>query len=529
MSLPIMNDTATLAFEFSSIGDIVPVSPLPYLIGIALVTLTTYTWATSNPSLKRLPIVNPPSLFSSFQAKLKFKNSAKTIIKNARKHLPNQSYRMTTDFGEVVMLQSERFQEIRNNPHLSFLGTIAQERICEIPGFEPLANLGVEGELVLTVTSKQMTRSIGQVTEPLAEEIALGLSINLGESTDWYEMQLAPALRDITARMSSRVFLGKELSRSEEWLQVTTNYSVDAFKAGGKLSRYPRNVRPYIGWLVPECKEVRKYYKRARAVIDPVIEERAAVKQAAFAAGQPAPVYNDAIEWFEQEAKQRGQPCDLANFQLMMSVVAIGTTADLLQTTLIDLMQHPETLQAVRDEIAQVLKTEGWKKTSLYSMKLLDSIIKESQRIKPFFSAMRRQVQADITLPDGTLVKKGSRIHIDTHRMVDPTVYENPEEWQGNRFYDLRSQPGKEHLAQLVTTSIDHIGFGHGKHACPGRFFAATELKIALCHLLMKYDWKLAPGTPTSTVHQGFAQRVNPATKVLCRRRASMEIDIDSI
>ncbi|KAJ3578198.1 hypothetical protein NPX13_g2371 [Xylaria arbuscula] len=511
MSLPIMNDTATLAFEFSSIGDIVPVSPLPYLIGIALVTLTTYTWATSNPSLKRLPIVNPPSLFSSFQAKLKFKNSAKTIIKNARKHLPNQPYRMTTDFGEVVMLQSERFQEIRNNPHLSFLGTIAQERICEIPGFEPLANLGVEGELVLTVTSKQMTRSIGQVTEPLAEEIALGLSINLGESTgeqsaisptlqdveliliDWHEMQLAPALRDITARM------------------------------------YPRNARPYIGWLVPECKEVRKYYKRARAVIDPVIEERAAVKQAAFAAGQPAPVYNDAIEWFEQEAKQRGQPCDLANFQLMMSVVAIGTTADLLQTTLIDLMQHPETLQAVRDEIAQVLKTEGWKKTSLYSMKLLDSIIKESQRIKPFFSAMRRQVQADITLPDGTLVKKGSRIHIDTHRMVDPTVYENPEEWQGNRFYDLRSQPGKEHLAQLVTTSIDHIGFGHGKHACPGRFFAATELKIALCHLLMKYDWKLAPGTPTSTVHQGFAQRVNPATKVLCRRRASMEIDIDSI
>ena len=142
---------------------------------------------------------------------------------------------------------------------------------------------------------------------------------------------------------------------------------------------------------------------------------------------------------------------------------------------------------------------------------------------------MRRLVEADITLSDGTLVKKGMRIHIDTHRMVDPEVYENPEEWKGSRFYDLRSQPGKEHLAQLVTTSVDHIGFGHGNHACPGRFFAASELKIALCHLLMKYDWKLSPGTPTNIVQLGFSQRANPATKVLYRRRKSMEIDIDSI
>lgn len=193
-------------------------------------------------------------------------------------------------------------------------------------------------------------------------------------------MPIAPALRDVTARMSSRVFIGKELARSEDWLQVTTMYSVDALTAAGKLTSYPRNIRPYIGWLVPECKEVLNYYKRARALIDPVIEKRTALKRAALAAGQPEPAYNDALEWVTQEAKERGYKCDLANFQLMMSVVAIGTTSDLLQCTLIDLIQHPETLQAARDEIAQVLKAEGWKKTSLYNMKLLDSIIKESQR-----------------------------------------------------------------------------------------------------------------------------------------------------
>lgn len=36
------------------------------------------------------------------------------------------------------------------------------------------------------------------------------------------------------------------------------------------------------------------------------------------------------------------------------------------------------------------------------------------------------------------------------------------------------------------------MGFGFGRHSCPGRFFAANEVKIALCHILLKYDFKLA-------------------------------------
>lgn len=45
----------------------------------------------------------------------------------------------------------------------------------------------------------------------------------------------------------------------------------------------------------------------------------------------------------------------------------------------------------------------------------------------------------------------------------------------------------------LVTTSPDHLALGHGEHACPGRFFAAIEIKILLCHLLLKYEWELSP------------------------------------
>ncbi|KAI1436258.1 cytochrome P450 [Xylaria sp. CBS 124048] len=344
-------------------------------------------------------------------------------------------------------------------------------------------------------------------------------------------MVMMPAIYEITTRMSSRVFLGKVLARDEDWLRIAKGYTIDLQAGNNKLREYPVNWRPYIGRLpiIPECRRVRGYYRRARVRIDSILKQREDMKQTAAAAGQPAPVFNDVLEWITQESKERSLKYDPATFQMVLSIVAISTTTELLQSTMVDLLEHPESLKAVRDEIVEVLRTQGWNKMSLYQMKLLDSVIKETQRRKPVFSAIRRSVDADIRLPDGTVLKKGSRLHIDTHRMMDPAVYENPEEWKADRFLELRSSPGKENMSQLVTTSPDHMGFGHGDHGCPGRFFAATQLKIALCHLLVKYDWELAPGTKTNVTTVGFRQRVNPGTRVLYRKKAVLELDIDSL
>ena len=48
-----------------------------------------------------------------------------------------------------------------------------------------------------------------------------------------------------------------------------------------------------------------------------------------------------------------------------------------------DICKNPEILADVRREMVQVLRDGGWKKTSLFNMKLLDSVIKESLRLKP--------------------------------------------------------------------------------------------------------------------------------------------------
>ena len=40
----------------------------------------------------------------------------------------------------------------------------------------------------------------------------------------------------------------------------------------------------------------------------------------------------------------------------------------------------------------------------------------------------------------------------------------------------------------VVTGGDTFLSFGHGKHSCPGRFFASQEMKLMLAHLLQHYD-----------------------------------------
>jgi cytochrome P450 len=109
--------------------------------------------------------------------------------------------------------------------------------------------------------------------------------------------------------------------------------------------------------------------------------------------------------------------------------------------------------------------------------------------------------------------------------MWDSSVYPDAHKFDGYRFLKIREQAGQEYAAQLVSTSPEHLGFGYGKAACPGRFFAAKELKITLCHILLKYDIKLATGSHPKAFSQGFFYVADPIAKIAVRRRKA-EIDL---
>lgn len=131
-----------------------------------------------------------------------------------------------------------------------------------------------------------------------------------------------------------------------------------------------------------------------------------------------------------------------------------------------------------------------------------------------------------VPLSDGTVIPKGATVVVSGHMMRDEAVYPDAQRFDGYRFYKKRQEAGKEHQHQFVSTSPEHLGFGHGMHACPGRFFAANEIKIFLIHMLLKYDWKFAEQQerPKSIQH-GVEIICNPNVELLFKARQP-EVDL---
>lgn len=113
-------------------------------------------------------------------------------------------------------------------------------------------------------------------------------------------------------------------------------------------------------------------------------------------------------------------------------------------------------------------------------------------------AAFGRKVLKTFTLSNGQTIPAGATIEIPSHAIYqDPQNYPDSETFDGFRFYKLRQQGGAINHArnQFVTTNEQNLGFGYGRHACPGRFFAANEIKMIIARLIMDYDFKNADGS----------------------------------
>jgi cytochrome P450 len=137
---------------------------------------------------------------------------------------------------------------------------------------------------------------------------------------------------------------------------------------------------------------------------------------------------------------------------------------------------------------------------------------------------MTRAVVKDFTFSDGTKVPKGSYVLIPMHAMYqDDSIFPQSSKFDAFRWSRLRDQPGNENRYQFVTTSPTHINFGHGKDACPGRFFASQEIKLLLAHTLLHYDICLEnPGRLPQPNWYDRSRRPNQTARVLFRARQEM-------
>ncbi|KAF4306203.1 Cytochrome P450 [Botryosphaeria dothidea] len=445
----------------------------------------------------------------------KFLGDAVTLLKEGYEKFKTglTMYRITTTDGlETVVLSGKYAAELKALPddYLSFSKAIEKAmagRYCGIGDREvPIA---------VHVIKADLTPSLPRLAPVISEEIDLALERVMPACDDWTPVAVYSAILDIVAQVSARVFVGAPLCRDPHWLQLSKDYTLKAFEASRALKKWKPWVRPFVYRFLPELRELYKVRAEAIKFMTPVSQERQATETKR----------DDFTEWLKQKSSPEFAKdyADQAYVQVQLAMAAIHTTTMSSTHMIYDLIEHPENIQPLRDEIqSAVAETGGYEKDTMAKMKKLDSFMKESQRYNPpGLTTFKRYCLRDITLSDGTFLPKGTVIEIDSaQKYFDPQFFDEPDTFDALRFYNLRAD-GDKNSHQFATSNADYLHWGQGRHSCPGRFFASNEIKTILSKLLLSYDLQPVDkdaGRPKNFVF-GTQINPNPMAKVLFKRR----------
>ncbi|KAK4112271.1 cytochrome P450 [Canariomyces notabilis] len=510
-------------------------------IAVAVLAIALFARFNSTRTPKPdLPVVGVPGS----------KITKKELLEGARKY-PDTPFILPME-PPIVVLPIKIQDEVRNLPESVVSFTKEHQRNF----FAQYTGIGDHRPEMIQAIRIDLTRHIVSTLPDLQDEVRYAFDKEFGECKDWTPFPLYFKVLRIVALLSGRIFVGRPLSREEEWIQASINYTVDCVKARNAIRDYPVWKRRWVTNSLPEIKKITQYRIRGGQMLEPIMKAQLAkdsVREKIYNA-ETGDEEGNFIEWLLKYTPEhlRNDPENLALNQMVckccvqladslvahridylpqVSFAAVHTSSMATTHAILDLVSRPKYIQILREEIAAVRATDGetiddegyvrLKKDSFNKLRKLDSFMKESQRFNPPIYSKFSDIQrthgstnvnsasgtrictSDLALSTGHVLPKGTRIcfpsyavHTDPKTTTyspeyNPPGYTHPEQFDGLRFYKLRNMPGKEQRHQFATAGPESLVFGWGNHTCPGRFFAANEIKIILVELLMNWDIRL--------------------------------------
>ncbi|APA15883.1 hypothetical protein SS1G_09235 [Sclerotinia sclerotiorum 1980 UF-70] len=442
----------------------------------------------------------------------------RSALTTGYKQCPDTPFLLPTAAHPTIILPIKYINEIKSLPpnKISFLEEFRDRYYGHYTAF---AN-NVEGDAVTASVKVDLTQSIARALENMQVETELAFATEMPRNEDWTTVALYPIILRMVAKVSGRVMVGEPLCRNEKWIQISTTYTRDTFMGGRAMWTKNPLFRPIYALYSPELKKVRQHYTDAADFLRPIFNQRfKEMEQDGFKRPQ------DMIQWMIDNSGDNAKDATFqGRCQLLIAFAALHTTSGLLGNVILDLAARPHYIKALREELdANLPEGAQITKQILTKLQKMDSFLKESQRVNPLnLVTMNRKMMDTVQLSDGTILPKGSFVGMAAGSIAfDGRIFENPEEFDGFRFEKLRQQEGAENKYQLVTTGKDSLAFGHGTHACPGRFFASNEIKTMLIEFLRKYDFQLLPGAERpKNLKSDMSLVVDPTAKIQVRRRA---------
>ncbi|KAK7554665.1 cytochrome P450 [Phyllosticta citricarpa] len=421
-------------------------------------------------------------------------------------------YRVTTADGrEEVVLNHKYLKELKDLPDdcLNFIEAI---KVSTVGDYSTITSSSAQH--VATVVKSDLTPSLPKLVPALVEEVDLSIKRAFPNCEDWTVIKMNKMMLDIIPQISARIFVGEPLCRNQRWIELSRDYTLEAFAASRAIKPWHPWLRPFVYRFLPEFKVLHKTLAEAKQFMLKVAMDR----------GTSDKKDNVMFDWMKARSPA-GYETDYekqAMAQVSLSLAAIHTTSMASTHMLFDLAAHPEIIQPLREELENAMaETGGLNKDTLPKLKMMDSFMKESQRVNPSgLTTFKRLVTKDITLKDGTFLPRGIIINVDSsNRYKDSTLYSDPEEFDAWRYMRLREQTGSASHHQFVSSNPESLFWGQGRHACPGRFFANAEIKVVLARLLLKYDLTAVGGLRPKNLVFGESVSPNPEGEVFMKAR----------
>ena len=158
-----------------------------------------------------------------------------------------------------------------------------------------------------------------------------------------------------------------------------------------------------------------------------------------------------------------------------------------------------DVLAGLEEECTRVSRRYGSLTTreSVEALFRADSALRESMRVSDVaVTNLFRDVTAgEVEIGSGLRVGTGARMVFPTQNVhLDPDNYTEPTKFDAFRFSRPFEEGGRREDRErelITTTTLTFLPFGYGRHACPGRWFAAQTMKQALAYLVLNYEVEL--------------------------------------
>ncbi|GMT02574.1 hypothetical protein PENTCL1PPCAC_24748, partial [Pristionchus entomophagus] len=229
-------------------------------------------------------------------------------------------------------------------------------------------------------------------------------------------------------------------------------------------------IRLFPVWY--ECQQVSRTYERYRDdadFIDLFLDNAAEFD------------FQNHGEFSTQDSVTKALTVDEVIAQAVVFLLAgYDTTSNALAYTAWMLSRHHDVMKRCQEEIDDVCSDSSISYEDCQNMRYLDAVCRETLRFYPLAArALSRTCMKDTTVGNYDIAK-------DTVVMADTYAVHFSEELWGEDAHEFRPERWMDQEKRVA--ALNFLTFGAGHRLCIGMRLATMEEKIALAHLLRRFD-----------------------------------------